>query len=157
HICALAIVAARSAIADVHLPSAMPTSEKAREQQLSLSGSTTSCAPFARSIIGDHDLISLKLVPRDVTLVMIRDEYLPFRLRTAQTTAYTLAAIIDDGLAGGANDPMKLARRDGQQRVTPGEQPRARLCHPPVVLQDRQQTWRQHCVAVPPALALLDA
>src|SRR5262249_58505131 len=41
HICALAIVAARPAIADVHLPSAMPTSEKAREQQLSLSGSTT--------------------------------------------------------------------------------------------------------------------
>src|SRR5262249_11832805 len=66
HICALAIVAPRPAIADVHLPSAMPTSEKAREQQLSLSGSTTSCAPFARSIIGDHDLISLKLVPRDV-------------------------------------------------------------------------------------------
>ena len=34
------------------------------------------------------------------------------------------------------------ARGDGQQWITPGEQPRARLRHPPVVAQDRQQTWR---------------
>src|SRR5262249_38171818 len=62
-----------------------------------------------------------------------------------------------ESFGGLAKDPMKLTGRDGQQGVTPGEQPRARFRHPPVVAQDRQQTWREHCVAVLPALALLDA
>src|SRR5215831_5936018 len=48
-----------------------------------------------------------------------------------------------EGFGGLAKDLMKPARGDGQQGIAPEEQPRARLRHPPVVAQDRQQAWRE--------------
>src|SRR6516162_4737371 len=54
-------------------------------------------------------------------------------------------ALLDPNRLGSiTHDPVELACGDGQEGSAPGKQPQPWLRHPPVVLEDRQQLWREH-------------
>ena len=100
HIRALAVIAAGLAVAHVHLASAVSAPEEPRENELaSPCRSARHGAALARRIVGDHALVPLELLPRDVAFVLVLDQHIPFRHRTPQSAPHALAAILDDRLA----------------------------------------------------------
>src|SRR5215467_11045932 len=67
-------------------------------------------------------------------------------------------ALLDPNRFGSiTHDPVELACGDGQEGIAAGKQPQPWLRHPPVVLEDRQQLWREHRMPVLLALPLFDA
>src|SRR3974377_1452348 len=67
-------------------------------------------------------------------------------------------ALLDPNRFGSiTHDPVELACGDGQEGIAPGKQPQPWLRHPPVVLEDRQQLWREHRMPILLALPLFDA
>src|SRR5215467_9485313 len=58
-------------------------------------------------------------------------------------------ALLDPNRFGSiTHDPVELACGDGQEGIAAGKQPQPWLRHPPVVLEDRQQLWREHRMPV---------
>src|SRR5215469_4864236 len=67
-------------------------------------------------------------------------------------------ALLDPNRFGSiTHNPVELACGDGQEGIAAGKQPQPWLRHPPVVLEDRQQLWREHRMPVLLALPLFDA
>jgi len=79
----------------------MAATQKPREQRLAFAKGPAGPTPFAVGIIHDLTLVPFEVVPRDVSLVMIDDQYLPVFL----------------SLLDAVNDPLPPAF---QRHSTPG-------------------------------------
>src|ERR1700758_5208016 len=84
----------------MQLAATMTTAQQPGQQQL-----TASYRPFDRGtafairIIGNHALVLLKLVPRNVALMLLLEQNIPFSYGAAQATSHTLTTILDAHLA----------------------------------------------------------
>src|ERR1700745_2732019 len=54
---------------------------------------------LAGCIVSNRAPVPLKLVPGDITLMLILEQYIPFRQGTPQSAPYALTAILDNDLA----------------------------------------------------------
>jgi hypothetical protein len=68
-------------MAHVQLAAAMTTTQKPRQEQFSAPYCSGDRGAFAGRIVGNHTLFPLELAPGDVTLVLILEQHIPFRLR----------------------------------------------------------------------------
>src|SRR5437870_12550825 len=98
---------------------AMTTAQKSGQQQLSAPNrSLDGGAAFASGVVGDHALVPLELLPGDVGLMMILDQYIPFALRSMHATPHALAPLLDAHLARRAPEGIGASiNRIGQNVV----------------------------------------
>src|SRR5215472_4043061 len=73
----------------------MTTAQEPRQEQFSTPYRSGDRGAFAGRIVGDHTLVPLELAPADITLVLILEQYIPFRLRAPQTAPDALATVLD--------------------------------------------------------------
>src|ERR1700675_1508454 len=79
---------------------AMTAAQKSGQQQLSAPDrSLDGGAAFAGGVVGDHALVPFELLPGDVGLMMILDQYIPFGHRPMYATPHALAPLLDAHLA----------------------------------------------------------
>src|SRR3954454_12906971 len=97
----MAVIAAHlAAVGHMQLAATMTTAQQPGQQQL-----TASHRPFDRGtafairIIGNHAVVLLKLVPRDVALMLLLEQNIPFGHGAAQATSHTLTTVLDAHLA----------------------------------------------------------
>src|SRR4051812_16979457 len=89
HASAMAEIAARlAAITHMQLATAVPAAQQTRQEKLAATHRPFNQRTFAGRIVGDHTLVPLELAPRDVSLVPVREQHIPFRLRTPQQRCY---------------------------------------------------------------------
>src|ERR1700739_2285272 len=77
----------------------MTTAQKPRQEQFSAPYCSGDCGAFTGRIVGNHTLVPLELAPGDVTLVLMLEQHIPFRLRAPQTALDALASVLDAHLA----------------------------------------------------------
>ena len=92
-------IAFRSAVGDMQLPTAMAAAEQAGEQGFSPPHSTPARKALAVCVVLDQALIPLEGVPADITLMVIADQNIPFRLFDRKTAHDPLSAILNSRLA----------------------------------------------------------
>ena len=97
----LAVIAPRlTAIAHVHLATAVAATQKAGEKQLPVPcRSSGDGASLAGRVVGDHPLVPLELGPGDVALVLVLEQHLPLGQGAAHPAPHPLAALLDADLA----------------------------------------------------------
>src|SRR5215472_4373989 len=59
----------------------MTTAQEPRQEQFSTPYRSGDRGAFAGRIVGNHTLVLLELAPGDITLVLILEQHIPFRLR----------------------------------------------------------------------------
>src|SRR5215831_16478819 len=96
---ALAVVAARLAVAHVHLSPAMAASQQAREYKLA-----PPCRAARDGTAFNHTLVPLELRPRDVAFVLIFEQHIPIRPSAPKSTPHALSPVLDDDLARRASE-----------------------------------------------------
>src|SRR5256885_4316659 len=98
---------------------AMTTAQESWQQQLSAPNrSLDGGAAFAGGVVGDHALVPLELLPGDVGLMMILDQYIPFAHRSMHATPHALAPLLDAHLARRAPEGIGASiNRIGQNVV----------------------------------------
>ena len=96
HASAMAEIAAcLAALSHMQLATAVPAAQQTREETFPAAHRPFYQRTFAGRIVGYHTLVPLELAPRDVTLVPVREQHIPFRLRTPQPAPDTLAPLLD--------------------------------------------------------------
>src|SRR5271166_3397303 len=97
-----------AAIGHVHFATAVATTQKAGEEQLSLSRrSSGDGAALARRIVGDHPLIPLELRPGDIALVLVLEQHVPFGQWAAHAAPHALAALLHADLVRGSPENIR--------------------------------------------------
>src|SRR3954454_7707475 len=100
HASAMAEIAARlAAITHMQLAAAVPAAQQTRQEKLPAAHRPFNQRTFAGGVVGDHALVPLELAPRDVSLVPVREQHIPFRPWTPQPALDTLAPLFDAHLA----------------------------------------------------------
>src|SRR5580693_4591887 len=101
HAGAIAVVAAElAAVVHLQLAAAVTAAQESCEKYFALAYSASGNRPsHAGRIVSDVALIVLKLIPGDVTLVLILEQHVPFSDRASYSAADVLAALDNADLA----------------------------------------------------------
>src|SRR5213079_1449457 len=107
-----AVASELAAVGHMQFAAAMTTAQESWQQQLSAPDrSLDGGAAFAGGVVGDHALVPLELLPGDVGLMMILDQYIPFAHRSMHATPHALAPLLDAHLARRAPETIQRSRR----------------------------------------------
>jgi hypothetical protein len=110
-----------AAVGDVQSPPAVPTPQQASQQGVTPTDGAADHQPFGLGIVGDQALVPLKLGPRDVALVMLRDQHFPFRLRPLVAAHDMFAAVTHchpaPSPAEGVGTPIDRVGQESEDRA----------------------------------------
>src|SRR4051794_39430813 len=107
-----------TAVGYVQAPATMAAAHQAGQQGLAPANRAAGHEPLAVGVVGDQLLVPLKLRPRDVTLVMLGDQYFPVGPGTATPAGDPLTPIPHGHPAAGAAERVGAAiDRVGQHMV----------------------------------------